>query len=64
MRMNKMNMTKVGMLGFAKQKNEDDKRGGWVLQNKRMNMNRKQGGEVLGFANLIWDKTIREGKGT
>ncbi len=24
MRINKMNMTKVGVLGFAKQKNEDD----------------------------------------
>ncbi len=34
-----MNMTRVGVLGFAKQKNEDDKGGGWVLQNKRMNMN-------------------------
>jgi hypothetical protein len=43
MRTNKTNVTRVGVLGFAKQNNEDDKGGGWVLQNKRMNMNRRGG---------------------
>jgi hypothetical protein len=44
-----MNVTRVGVLGFAKQNNEDDKGGGWVLQNKRMNMNRRgeRGCQVL-----------------
>lgn len=44
-----MNVTRVGVLGFAKQNNEDDKGGGWVLQSKRMNMNRRgeRGCQVL-----------------
>jgi hypothetical protein len=44
-----MNVTRVGVLGFAKQNNEDDIGCGWVLQNKRMNMNRRgeRGCQVL-----------------
>jgi hypothetical protein len=34
MRMNKMNMTRVRVLGFAKQNNEDDKGGSWVCKTR------------------------------